>query len=266
MSLGQCTLRFITPIVSFLVLAGCTNQPGETRTFADIEFQWCPSGTFVMGSPEDEEDRREDETQHVVTLTHGFWLGKYEVTQAQWEAVMGDNPSGWSGADLPVESVTWDEIQAFIDTLNASNPDMQFRLPTEAEWEYACRAGTTTRFYWGEDPNASDIDNYAWYTGNSEGSARKTHPVGEKSPNDWGLYDMSGNVWEQCIDFEGDYPSEPVTDPVGPSEDPLGGESFRVIRGGSLFYSPEWCRSARRMFNFAESTRREDGFRLLRTP
>ena len=241
-----------------MAFLGCANQPGETQTFASIEFQWCPSGSFVMGSPEDEAGRSDNESpQHIVSLTHGFWMGKYEVTQAQWEALMDSNPSYYRGADLPVERVSWNDAQAFIDALNAEHPEMRFRLPTEAEWEYACRAGTSTRFYWGEDPDETEIDDYAWYEGNS-GITNLTKPVGGKLPNPWGLYDMAGNVDEWCLDEYGDYPAGPVTDPLGEF---LG---QKILRGGRSDLQAIYCRSADRSFVEPENNLGFKGFRLLR--
>ncbi|MBP7868311.1 MAG: formylglycine-generating enzyme family protein [Acidobacteria bacterium] len=158
---------------------------------------------------------------HRVTLTRGFEMMSTEVTQAQWNAVMYESTSTGKGDDLPVDNLSWDECQAFIRKLNELDPGNGYRLPTEAEWEYACRAGTTTRFYWGDTLNGD----YCWYNGNSGG---KTHPVGLKPPNAWGLHDMTGNVSEWCEDFEGDYPSGPVVDPMGPRSG-----DRRVFRGGN---------------------------------
>ncbi len=231
--------------------------PGETQTFDGIEFQWCPPGTYMMGSPSNETDREADETRHAVTITFGFWLGKYEVTQAQWKAVMGHNPSKFSYFDNPVEQVSWDDVQDFIDALNgAKGVAALYRLPTESEWEYACRAGTTSRFYWGDDPSYTAIDDYAWYSGNS---ASATHVVGGKMPNLWGLYDMSGNVYEWCQDRYGDYPVGGVTDPQGP-----GTGNTRVVRGGSWEASSESCRSANRESLVPANTSSDLGFRLVR--
>jgi formylglycine-generating enzyme required for sulfatase activity len=166
-----------------------------------------PSGEFWMGA----EDRNRNREQagrdnaipgHEVRISNGFWMGKYEVTQEQWEAVMGDNPAHDFGVgnDYPVYFVSWDQIQTFEAVL-----DNVFRLPSEAEWEYTCRAGTVTRFYWGNDPNDSQIDDYAWY---SEISENQTHSVGQLRPNYWGLYDMSGNILEwtedgHSVNYEG---------------------------------------------------------------
>jgi formylglycine-generating enzyme required for sulfatase activity len=233
--------------------------PGETQIFDGIEFVWIPAGTFTMGSPADEVGRNPDETQHQVRISQGSWLGKYEVTQAQWIAVMGSNPSNFINAIHPVENVSWLDAQIFIATLNASKAGFggPYRLPTESEWERAYRAGTTTRFYWGDDPTETDIDDYAWYTSNSGG---ETHDVGEKLPNGWGLYDMAGNVSEWCQDWFDTYPAGPVTDPQGPSSG-----TRRVLRGGAWNFSPGDCRAALR-FGFSPIGGGVNiGFRLLRT-
>jgi len=210
-----------------------------------------------MGSPSGEKDRDSDETQHQVTLTKDFYIGKYEITQAQWQAVMGSNPSYFSGRpNNPVEQVSWNNCQAFIQALNGMGLGLgTFRLPTESEWEYACRAGTSTAFYWGEDSSYSEIGNYAWYSGNS-GST--THEVGQKRPNAWGLYDMSGNVWEWCHDWYGDYPSGPVIDPTGPSSG-----SVRVFRGGCWNYYPSVFRSAYRSWLAPDNPYYTLGFRVV---
>ncbi len=202
-----------------------------------LELVWIPPGEFVMGSPSSEANRDDDETQHTVRITQGFWMGKYEVTQAQWQAVMGSNPSQFTGdGKLPVEQVSWDDCQEFVKKLS-QRAGGTFRLPTEAEWEYACRAGSTTAYCFGDD--VSRLSDYAWY---DENSGNGTHPVGQKKPNAWGLYDMHGNVWEWCEDWLGDYPSGAVTDPTGPSSG-----SYRVFRGGSWHHDPRRCRSAIRL-------------------
>ena len=206
--------------------------------------------------------------QHEVTLTQDFYLGKYVVTKRQWEALMGTTP--WSGEwgvldnpNSPAVWVTWDDAQDFITALNAHIADTgqgagTFRLPTEAEWEYACRAGTTTRFYWGDDPDYTQIGDYAWYSGNAwDVGNQYAHVVGLKLPNPFGLYDMSGNVWEWCQDWWGDYPEGPVTDPKGPDSG-----SLRVHRGGSWSSSPGRCRSAHRYRSTSGLRGRNRGFRL----
>lgn len=214
-----------------------------------LNMVWIPAGTFTMGSPHTEADRYDDERQHEVTLSRGFWLGQFEVTQELWERVMRSNISWYKGADRPAENVSWDDSQVFIEKLNRLVRGGGFRLPTEAEWEYACRAGTT-------GSHAGMLDAMAWYGGNAGGT---TQPVGTKQPNAWGLYDMHGNVWEWCQDWFGEYPGE-VTDPSGP---PSG--SNRVYRGGCWFNRDRDCRSALR-WAYHPSYRDYDlGFRLART-
>jgi formylglycine-generating enzyme required for sulfatase activity len=193
-----------------------------------------------MGSPESESGRSGDEHHHQVTLTRPYYLGVYPVTQEEYERVMGSNPSGFKGKRHPVENVSWDDAMAFIAQLNtlASKKSLggSYRLPTEGEWEYACRAGTTTAYSFGD--SESELKKYGWYF---ENSRITTHPVGEKLPNGWGLYDMHGNVWEWCADWYDDYPIIAVTDPTGPT---VG--SFRVFRGGSWNFVAAYCRSADR--------------------
>ena len=189
-----------------------------------LEMVLIPAGTFMMGSPKDEQDRDSDETQHEVIISTDFYIGKYEVTQAQWESVMRYNPSYYNdNLNNPVEQVSWDDCQAFISNLNKLMGYGTFRLPTEAEWEYACRAGTTTRFYWGDDPDYTEIKDYALYSANNEVDIKT---VGQKIPNNWGLFDMSGNVYEWCHDWYGTYTAGLAIDPFGK----LSG-SYRVKRG-----------------------------------
>jgi formylglycine-generating enzyme required for sulfatase activity len=196
-----------------------------------------PGGTFEMGcSLGDSECNDSEIPRHPITIS-AFKMSTYEITQGQWEAVMGLNPSAFPGCgdDCPVESVSWNAVQVFIDELN-SLTSKNYRLPTEAEWEYAARAGTTTKWYCGDD--GSCLDDIAWYQDNS---GDQTHLVGQKDPNAWGLYDMSGNVWEWCSDWydEDYYSSSPDTDPQGPDSG-----SKRVIRGGSWMGPAMWCRSS----------------------
>jgi formylglycine-generating enzyme required for sulfatase activity len=199
----------------------------------DMLFVRIPAGGFVMGSPEDEKDREEDEGPlHKVIITKPFYLGVYEVTQNQWNKVMGipayTNPSKFAGRpDNPVEQVSRAKIREFFQRIN-SREEGFFRLPTEAEWEYACRAGTTTRFYWGDDQDYKKMDEYVWHAGYPDGT---THPVGQKKPNPWGLYDMGGNVSEFCQDRYGPYEAEEQIDPIVKEE----GEGA-VSRGGDWFH------------------------------
>ena len=203
----------------------------ESADSIGMKFKLIPAGTFTMGDGDD---------AHDVTLTKPFKMGVHEVTQAQYEQVMGVNPSKFKGADNPVENVSWDDAVEFCRRLSELPAEKAagnvYRLPTEAEWEYACRAGTTTKYSFGDDE--SEFGDYAWYCDNSD---EQTHPVGSKKPNAWGLYDMHGNVLEWCQDWYGDYPSGSVTDPTGPA---VG--SHRVIRGGSWDRTAGYCRSAHR--------------------
>lgn len=194
-----------------------------------------PAGSFVMGSPEGVGHADEQPRQRV-TISQPFYLGVYPVTQAQWQAVMGSNPSHFTGDPaLPVDSVTWTDCQEFVGKLNGLGIGT-FRLPAEAEWEYACRAGTATRYFWGDDPER--MGDYVWYRDNA---GEQTHPVGEKQPNPWGLFDMNGNVLEWCEDWYGPYTPGDKTDPKGPARG-----SDCAMRGGSWNCGPAYCRSAAR--------------------
>ena len=230
------------------------------KTFTNsigMEFVLIPAGKFWMGSADDDRAADSDEKpRHEVTISQAFHLGKYPVTQAQWQAVMGTNPSEFEGPDRPVENVSWKDAQTFIAKLNALEGHGRYRLPTEAEWEYACRAGSETAYSFGDD--AGELGNYAWYSGNS---GRKTHPVGQKQPNAWGLYDMHGNVEEWVQDWKGKYSSGAAVDPQGPEA----GER-RVLRGGSWNYGAEGCRSAHRIRFRSDYRADYYGFRLALTP
>jgi formylglycine-generating enzyme required for sulfatase activity len=206
---------------------GCGNQDSaKTHTVRlgnmDLEMVLIPAGSFRMGSADGDED---EAPAHKVTINRPFYLGKYEVTQAQWEAVMGSNPSGFKGETNPVENVSWDDVQEFIKRLNEKEGTTGYRLPTEAEWEYAARAGTDTHYFFGNDEG--ELSKYAWYEDNS---GEETHPAGQMQPNPWGLYDIYGNAWEWVEDWyeEGYYAESPGTDPKGQSSG-----SYRVLRGGS---------------------------------
>jgi len=222
----------------------------------DMEFVLIQPGEFDMGSPANETGRYNDEGPiHHVTISEAFYLGKYEVTQKQWHEVMGDNPSYFKGDDLPVENVSWDNVQKFIKRLNEKENTHKYRLPSEAEWEYAARAGTTTRYSFGDDD--SKLGEYAWY---SENSGDNTHPVGNKGANPWGLYDVHGNVWEWVQDiWNNTYNGAPADG----SAWEYGVSAAQVIRGGGWLRYARGCRSAFR-YDIDRGARYHDlGFRLL---
>jgi formylglycine-generating enzyme required for sulfatase activity len=200
-----------------------------------LELVLIPAGKFIMGSPETEMDRGKDETQHEVTISKPLYMGRCEVTQEQYEAITGTNPSQFKGAKNPVDTVSWNDAQEFCKKLSAKT-GKTVQLPTEAQWEYSCRAGTTTRFYCGDTD--ADLDGAGWYRSNS---SKTTHPVGEKKPNAWGLYDMHGNVLEWCADWGDQYQAGAATDPTGPATG-----LTRVLRGGGSTSDPRLCRSAHR--------------------
>jgi len=225
-----------------------------------MKFVYILPGTFMMGSPSSEHGRKDDEKLHKVTLTKGFYMQTTQVTQGQWKAVMGkgNNPSYFKncGDDCPVEGVSWDDAVRFINRLNQKEGMNRYRLPTEAEWEYACRAGSSAAHSLGND--IGQLGSYAWYQGNS---GRKTQPVGFLAPNDWELYDMHGNVWEWCADWRGDYPSGDVTDPAGSNSG-----SLRVFRGGCWDSDAQSCQAARRNSGLPDNRVCYVGFRLVRNP
>ncbi len=232
------------------VSADSVKLPESTNSIG-MKFKLIPAGKFIMG---------EGDQAHEVTLTKPFKMGVHEVTQAQYEQVMGVNPSKFKGADNPVETVSWKDAVEFCRKLSELPAEKEagnvYRLPTEAEWEYACRAGTTTKYSFGDDE--SEFGDYAWHDDNADD---KTHPVGGKKPNAWGLYDLHGNVFEWCQDRYGDYPSGTVTDPTGAA---LG--SNRVNRGGCWGYTAVNCRSAYRYGYFPSYRHFNFGFRVSLTP
>jgi len=215
-----------------------------------MQFKLLPGGTFTMGDGDD---------AHQVTLTKPFGLGVYEVTQQQYEKVMGKNPSKFKAPQNPVEQVIWNDAVEFCrklsDLPSEKSRGYVYRLPTEAEWEYACRAGTTTTYSFGD--SESELGDYGWYDKNS---GKTTHPVGSKKPNGWGLYDMHGNVWEWCQDWYGSYPSGSTTDPTGAASG-----SSRVRRGGSWLSYSVLCRSASRSRGTPGIRSIILGFRVLRS-
>jgi formylglycine-generating enzyme required for sulfatase activity len=255
--------RPVPVIGSALMLALPGNVPLELLPVA--------SGTFLMGSPEDEPKRRDDETQHDVSITKPYWLGKFPVTQAQWQALMGSNPSWFEGAQLPVENVSWEEAQEiFCEKLTNQEriagrlpTGYRYTLPTEAQWEYACRAGTTTPFNTGRNltTDQANYDGTRPYNGNPKGEYRRTTTdVWSFPANAWGFYDMHGNVWEWCSDWYGSYPSGSATDPTGRDTG-----RCRVLRGGSWDNGSDLCRSADR-YSLTPVIRIGYGFRVALAP
>jgi formylglycine-generating enzyme required for sulfatase activity len=241
-----------------------------------MTFNLIPAGTFMMGSPETELGRYDDEIPHEVTLTQAFYMQTTEVTQGQWQAVMGQNPSYFQncGLNCPVGNVSWDDVREFLIRLNAQTTDgYEYRLPTEAQWEYAARAGSETAFCSGDitQPEGNDpiLNTLGWYSENSDagysgcweyddGRCCGSQPVGGKNSNAFGLFDMHGNAFEWCSDWYGDYPSGSVIDPQGPSSG-----DYRVLRGGSWNNFPRYCRSAYRNRNEPAFRHFDYGFRLI---
>jgi formylglycine-generating enzyme required for sulfatase activity len=264
--------RPLSIFLSWLVIFGMIQMdcqvlaqaPKEITNSIGMKLVLIPKGTFMMGSPETEEGRGVDETQHQVTISNDYYLGVTEVTQGQYEKVMGTNPSYFQkrvirksdSSMYPVEQVSWEDAVEFCKKLSDLPEEKKagrvYRLPTEAEWEYACRAGSKTAYIFGA--SATSLGDYAWFRGNSD---QQTHPVGEKKPNAWGLYDMHGNVWEWCSDWLGDYPKGSVSDPSGPNKG-----SFRVDRGGNWFFGAALCRSAFRDGSDPSYRNNGSGFRV----
>jgi formylglycine-generating enzyme required for sulfatase activity len=231
----------------------------EIENSIGIKLAFIPAGEFQMGSPDSDSGVLDSEKpQHTVRITKPLYMGVTEVTQEQYERMMGSNPSRFKGAQLPVENVSWEEAVEFSRKLSELPAERSagrvYRFPTEAEWEYACRAGSKTRYYFGDD--SSMLAEHAWFDSNSDS---KTHPVGTKKPNAWGLYDMYGNVGEWCSDWYdgGYYANSPVDDPLGPTAG-----SYRVNRGGGWLSRAGFCRSAYR-YRFSPGSRSGIlGFRL----
>ena len=238
--------------------------PGSLTNSIGMKLVPIPAGTFLMGSPEDYEWHEDDELQHEVTLTKDFYLGMTQVTQAQYKEVMGKNPSYFQGdkvagqdsSEFPMETVSWDHVIEFCRRLsefpNEKRAGRVYRLPTEAEWEYACRAGTDTAYSFGDGEDTEEVSEHAWHNGNSED---RSHPVALKRPNAWGLYDMHGNVYEWCNDWQGDYPESAVTDPVGAAEG-----WCRIARGGC--WDRQSCPSASRNATEQSDSNNYFGFRV----
>jgi formylglycine-generating enzyme required for sulfatase activity len=225
-------------------------------------FRWIPPGRFMMGSPPEEAERLDNQAQHQVVLTEGFWLADTVCTQALWEAVMGENPSEFRGPDRPLEQISWDNAVTFMTRLSERVSGLDLRLPSEAEWEYACRAGMATPFWFGDTISTDQVNfdgNYP-YAGGGKGESRgETVEVKALPCNGWGLYQMHGNVWEWCNDWYGEYPEEAVTDPQGPETG-----VWRVLRGGGWDSSGRDARSARRIDGTPVMRGYGTGFRLAR--
>ncbi len=263
--------RSIPFIVFILVALGFAfrvhaEEPRERiQNSLGMEFVLIKAGKFQMGSPEDEPGRFVGEVRHTVNLINAFYMQTTEVTQAQWKALMGDNPSSHllCGDRCPVGEVSWEDAQRFIRKLNQKEGTDKYRLPTEAQWEYACRAGSKTAFYngpittlqCGVDDNLNAV---GWYCGNSQ---NLVHPVAGKKPNAWGLYDMLGNVQEWCQDWFGPYPADEVIDPTGPKKG-----TYRVMRGGAWFSPARDARCASRFGSPPPYRFRHIGFRLVIAP
>jgi len=273
--LRQIALCWLVP---GLVCFACSSErsyaqaPKEITNSIGMELTLIPKGTFTMGSPPGETGSRDNESQHEVTISKDYYLGIHEVTQAQYEQVMGHNPSFYQGdavaernpktkrivkqvdsSNLPVETVSWDGAVEFCQRLSAlpeeKTSGLIYRLPTEAEWEYACRAGTTTAYSFGD--HFQQRLNYAWLGFQDT----RPLPVGKKKPNPWGLHDMHGNVWEWCSDWYGEYPQSAVSDPLGAREG-----SQRVYRGVS--WSAATSRSAKRFKAVPSHSSGNGGFRV----
>ena len=251
-------------LIGLVLLVSCTiplPAPVATlETWTDpvtgMEFVKLPAGCFQMGcGPQDGDCDSDEKPAHKVCVDE-FWLGKYEVTQAQWQKIMGSNPANFQDSPVhPVEEVSWDDVQAYLKKLNWQAGTFAYRLPTEAEWEYACRAGTQTAYSFGND--AGNLGEYAWYNGNS---GDKTHAVGQLKPNPWGLYDMHGNVWEWCQDWYGEnyYSNSSEKNPQGPSS----GE-YRLLRGGSWHDYASYVRCASRVRSNPDSRYGSFGLRVV---
>jgi formylglycine-generating enzyme required for sulfatase activity len=272
--------KIVTAVFCFIMSLGFVKSATAAETYINtlgMKFVYVEAGSFIMGSPVNEAGREEDETRHWVHISQGFYISATEVTQGQWKQIMGANPSAYPelGDNGPVDQVSWYDCQEFIDRLNRKENTSTYRLPTEAEWEYACRAGSTTAFAGGDIPEIScniidHLDAVAWYCGNS---GFRPHPVGTRQPNAWGIYDMHGNVHEWCEDrcdwlnawsrrvhVITDTYRNNIADPLSTA-----GER-RVFRGGSWNQSTQYARSADRGC-FLPGLRRTDiGFRIVKTP
>jgi formylglycine-generating enzyme required for sulfatase activity len=270
---GWTCLSFVQlPTTNYLWFDATAPAAGQrfyrAVTLAPGDLVFIPPGAFRMGSPTNELDRFSDEgPQAAVTLTKGFYMSKYLVTQENYAAVVGSNPSFFTSAlNLPVEQVSWNDATNYCALRTQQEiatgripAGCRYRLPTEAEWEYACRAWTSDRrLHYGDDPGYPNLGDYAWYSANS---GNGTHPVGQKRPNAWGLYDMAGNVWVWCQDWYGTYSGGSVTDPRGPDAG-----ASRVLRGGGWSFDARFCRSAQRSSSSPAFTSSLVGLRVVLVP
>jgi formylglycine-generating enzyme required for sulfatase activity len=263
-------LKFLQLPTASYVMPGTAATNKGSRVFrvaimTSSNLAFIPAGSFTQGSPTNETGRfNEEGPQVAVTISQGFWIGKNLVTQQEYQSVIGSNPSSFTGSSaLPVEQVTWMDATNYCVKRTIQEraagiipAGCYYRLPTEAEWEYACRAGTTNRFNYGDDPGYTNLANHAWYEVNS---SDLTHVVGQKPPNAWGLYDMHGNLWEWCQDWYADsYPGGSATDPQGPASG-----AYRVLRGGSWADPGALCRSACRTYDDPTLFFTNYGFRVV---
>jgi formylglycine-generating enzyme required for sulfatase activity len=256
--------KILSGVFLFLTIIARASDFGKKNekpfhTSLGIDFVLIPAGSFMMGlSPEELLHSRYTNAlpKHPVRVSRPFYMSRHEITQRQWRVVMGENPSHFKGKDRPVENITWHQVQEFIRRLNLRDHTRSYRLPTEAEWEYACRAGSVTQFCFGDD--REKLDRYGWYCRNSD---FETHPVGKLRPNDWGLYDMHGNAAEWCQDWYEGYPRTGVfrSDPSGPASG-----TEKIIRGGAWDQAASFCRSAARSRNVTNDGSVLVGFRLAK--
>jgi formylglycine-generating enzyme required for sulfatase activity len=249
-------------LAAVLCAAACVARSGPQDVWIEpvtgMAFVRVPAGRFTMGSPPGEPGREPQERAHAVTLTRAFYIGRFEVTQAEWQRVMDQNPSTFRGARRPVEQVNWHEAHAFLARLEALSPGSRFRLPTEAEWEYACRAGTSRAYHGGDalTPTAANV-NPAPESIASHG----TTPAGSFPANAWGIHDMHGNVWEWTADAHCPYPDGPASDPRGTC-----GGALKVVRGGSWYFAADSARCALRYTHPPAERGFSLGFRVVREP
>ncbi len=258
-TLSVWQLIYGSDVTNPLLRAGM--KPGERQTITvnnvEFAFRWCPAGSFIMGSPESEKNRYEDEIQHEVVFTKGFWILETEVTQRMYQAIRKVNPSNFKGETLPVDTVTWQETMDFaqeLSRLTNLSEKTGFTLPTEAQWEYACRAGSSGPYY-------GKLEEIAW--SGEERESGTTHSVGIKKPNAWGIHDMHGNLWEWCLDAYREVTKNKEVDPFFSDVTKSG---VRIDRGGCWDSTPDYCRSAHRGSYEPDRKSTFVGFRIVLVP